>query len=156
MNTQETTLRRDVSDVEEAAKDEGSTELGGLEDSDTEDFLQSEAVGFTLEALEQAERAKHRRGTKECSAIFGENRTHLHVTEGDSLYEAKQGYHYDQLQWAMKDEVKALQDNETCNLVRPPTDRDVIPVKGVYKVKLGPSVRIDKYRARYVANASKN
>ena len=77
------------------------------------------------------------------------------MTEGDSLYEAKQGYGWDQLQWAMKDEVKAFQDNETCNLVRPPTDRDVIPVKGVYKVKFGPSVRINKNRARYVANACK-
>ena len=38
----------------------------------------------------------------------------------------------------MKDEVKALQDNETWNLARPPTDREVIPGKWVYKVKLGP------------------
>ena len=32
---------------------------------------------------------------------------------------------------AMKDEVEALQDNETWDLVRPPTDRDVIPGKWV-------------------------
>ena len=51
----------------------------------------------------------------------------------------------------MKDEVKALQVNETWNLVRPPTDRDLIAGKWVYKVKLGPSDEVDKYKARYVA-----
>ena len=51
----------------------------------------------------------------------------------------------------MKDEVKALQDNETRNRVRPPTDRDVIPGKWVHKVKLGSSVQVEKYKARYVA-----
>ena len=55
----------------------------------------------------------------------------------------------------MKDEVKALQDNETWNLVRPPTDRDVIPGNWVYKVKLGPSGQVDKYKARYVAKGFK-
>ena len=55
----------------------------------------------------------------------------------------------------MKDEVKALQDNKTWNLVRPPTDRDVIPGKSVYKVKLGPSGQVDKYKARYVAKGFK-
>ena len=51
----------------------------------------------------------------------------------------------------MNDEVKALQDNETWDLVRPHTDRDVIPGKLVYKVKLGHSGQVDKYKARYVA-----
>ena len=55
----------------------------------------------------------------------------------------------------MKDEVKALQDNETWNLVRPPTDRDVKPGKWVYKVKLGPSGQVDKHKARYVAKGFK-
>ena len=51
----------------------------------------------------------------------------------------------------MKNEVKALPDDETWNIVIPPTDRDVIPGKWVYKVKLGPSALVDKYKARYVA-----
>ena len=55
----------------------------------------------------------------------------------------------------MKDEVKALQDNETWHLLRPPTDRDVIPGKWVYKLKLGPSGQADKYKARYVAKGFK-
>ena len=55
----------------------------------------------------------------------------------------------------MKDKVKALQDNETWNLVRPPTDRDVIPGKWVDKVKLGPSGEVNKYKARYVAKGFK-
>ena len=55
----------------------------------------------------------------------------------------------------MNDEVKALQDNETWDLVRPPTDRDVIPGKWVYKVKLGPSGQVGKYNARFVAKSFK-
>ena len=55
----------------------------------------------------------------------------------------------------MKDDVKALQDNETWDLVRPPTDRDVIPGKWVYKLKLEPSGQVDKYKARYVAKGFK-
>ena len=53
VNTQEITLRRDASDVEEAALDEKSTatrvslrHAESLEDSETEDFSQSETVGF--------------------------------------------------------------------------------------------------------------
>ena len=77
VNTQEKTLRRDASDVEEAALDEESTATRGslrdsesLEDSETEDF--SQTVGFFEGELEQADRAEPRRGTRavECSAIF--------------------------------------------------------------------------------------
>ena len=76
--------------------------------------------------------------------FFGEVRTHPAVTEGDYVEPKTEG-----------DEVKALQDNETWNLVRPPTDRDVIVGKWVYKVKLGPSGQVDKYKARYVAKGFK-
>ena len=86
----------------------------------------------------------------------GEVRTHLAVTEDDyvepkNVYKAKQGDDWHKWHRTMKDEVKAFQDNETCNPVRPPTDRDAIPGKWVYKVKLGPSGQLDKYKARYVA-----
>ena len=101
--TQETTMRRDGSDVEEAALDEESTATRGslrdsesLEDSETEDFLQT--FSFFEEALEQAERAEPRRGTRARNVpqFFGEVRTHLAVTEGDymeprTVYEVKQG-----------------------------------------------------------------
>ena len=161
MNTQETTLRRDASDVEEAALDEESTatrvslrDPESMEDSETEYF--SQKGGFFEEALEQADRAESRRGTRARNVpqLFREVRTQLAVTEGDYLepktvYEAKQGDDWDQWHRAMKDDVKALQDNETWNLVRPPTDRDVIPDKWVYKVKLGPSGQVDKYKARF-------
>ena len=89
MNTQETKLRRDASDVEEAALDEESTATRGslrdseyLEVSDIEDFSQSETVGFFEEALEQADRAEPRQKTR-ARNFFGEIRTHLAVTEGD-------------------------------------------------------------------------
>ena len=39
--------------------------------------------------------------------------------------------------------------------MRPPTDRDVIPDKWVYKVKMEPSGQVDKYKACYVAKGFK-
>ena len=138
VNTQETTLRGDYSDAEEAALDEKSIstrrrlrESESLEDSDTEDFSQSETVGFTKKALEQ-DRAEPRRGTPAGIILqfFGEVRSYLAVTESDyvepkTVYEAKQADNWDQWLRTMKDEVKALQDNEVWKIVTPPTDRDV-------------------------------
>ena len=82
------------------------------------------------------------------------------MTEGNNVepktvYEAKQADDWDQWYRAMSDEVKALQNNETWDLVRPPTDRDVVPGKWVYKVKLGPGGQVDKYKASYVAKSFK-
>ena len=102
VNTQETTLRRDASDFEEAALNEESTatrrslrDSESLEDSETEDF--SQTVGFFEVALEQADRADPRRGTRARNVpqVFGEVRTHLAMTEGNyvepkTVYEAKQ------------------------------------------------------------------
>ena len=69
VNTQETTLRRDAADIEQAALDDESTATIGslrdsesLEGSETEDF--SQTVGFFEEALEQVDRAEPRRGTR--------------------------------------------------------------------------------------------
>ena len=169
VNTQETTLRRDASDVEEAALDEGSTAARGshrdsesLEDSDTEDFSQLETVGFNEDALEHADRAEPRWGTRARNVpqFFGEVRTHIFVTEDNyvepkTVYEAKQADEWDQWYRAMNDEVKALQDKETWDPVRPPTDRDVIPGKWVYKVKLGPSGQVNKHKSRYVVKGFK-
>ena len=109
VNIQETTLRQDASNVEEAALDEESTATRGslrdsqsLEDSDTEDFSLSERVGSFEEALEQADRAEPRRErrAKNVPEFFGEVRIHLAVTDGDyvetnTVYEAKQGDNWD-------------------------------------------------------------
>ena len=167
VNTQETTLRRDASDVEKAALDGESTATKGslrgsesLEGSETENI--SQTVGFFEEGLEQADRVEPRQGTRARNVpqFFGEVRNHLVVTEGNyvepkTVYEGKQADEWDQWYRAMNDEVKALQDNETWDLVRPPTDRDVIPGKWVYKMKLVPSGQVDKYKARYVAKGFK-
>ena len=119
-------------------------------------------VGFFEEALEQADRAEPRRGTpaRNVPQFFGVVRTHLAVTEGnyvefETVYETKQADEWDQWYREKNDEVKALQDNETWDLVRPPTDRDVKPGKWVYKVNLGPSGQVHKYKARYVAKGFK-
>ena len=131
VNNQENTMRRDASDVEEAALDEESTATRGslrdsesLEDSETEDFQQSETVGFFEEALEQGDRAEPRRGSRAMNVpqFFGEVRTHLALTKGDyveprTVYETKQGDDWDQWHRAMRNKVKAFQDNETWNLV---------------------------------------
>ena len=101
MNTQETTLRQNASDVEEAALDEKSTATRGslrdsessLEDSDIEYFSQSETVGFFEEAPEQVDRAEPKRGTRARNfpQFFGESRTHLSVTD-DEYVEPKTVY----------------------------------------------------------------
>ena len=124
--------------------------------------MKRRSVGFFEEVLEQADRAEPRRGTRarNVQQFFGEVRTNLVVSEVDyvepkTVYEAKQSDNWDQWHRAMKDEVKALQDNETRNLVRPPTDRDVIPGRWVYRAKLGPSGQVDKYKAPYVAKGFK-
>ena len=120
VNTQETTLRRYASDVEEAELDEESTATRGslrdsesLEDSETEDF--SQTVGFYEEALGQGDRAEPRRGTpaRNVSHFFGEVRAHLAVTEGNyvepkTVYEAKRADEWDQWYRAINDEVNAL------------------------------------------------
>ena len=169
VSTQTTILRPDASDVEEAALDEESTSSRGslkdsewLEDSETEDFSQSETVGFFEKELESADRAESRRVTRANNVplFLGEVRSHPAVTEGDyvepkTVYEAKHGDDWDQWHRAMKYEFKALQDHETWNLVRPPTDRDVIPGKWVYKAKLGPNGQVDKYNKRYVEKSFK-
>ena len=68
--------------------------------------------------------------------FFGEVRTHFVVTDGDYVepklvYKTKQGDNWDQWHRAMKDKFNALQGNKTWNLMRPPTDSDVIPGKWV-------------------------
>ena len=82
------------------------------------------------------------------------------MTEGDNVEpktvsRAKLGDDWDQWHRALKDEVKALQDNETFNLVIPPTDRDLIPGKWVYQVKLGPSAQDNKHKLCYMAKSLK-
>ena len=117
VNTQKPTMRRDASDVEEAALDEESTATRGsirdsesLEDSERKDF--SQTVGFFEEAGEQADRAEPRRGTRgrNVPQFFGEVRTHLAVTEGNyvepkTVYEAKQADEWDQWYREMNHEV---------------------------------------------------
>ena len=75
--------------------------------------------------------------------------------EPKTVCEAKQGDDWDQWHRAKKDEVKTIQDNEIWNLMRPPTDREVIPGKWVYEVKLGPSGQVNKYNARYAEKGFK-
>ena len=55
----------------------------------------------------------------------------------------------------MNGEVKALKDNETWNLARPSRDRDVLPGKWVYIVKLGRSGKVKKYKTLNVPKCSK-
>ena len=61
---------------------EGIADSDSLEDSDRENFSQSETVDFFGEALEQADRAEPRRETRARDVLlfFGEVRTHLAVT----------------------------------------------------------------------------
>ena len=84
------TQRGEVSDAAKSALDVGSTATRGsssvsesLEDSDTEEFSQSETVGIKEDTLDQADRAEPRRGTRarKDSHFLGEVRTQIAVTE---------------------------------------------------------------------------
>ena len=75
--------------------------------------------------------------------------------EPETVYKTKQCDYWEQWQRTMKDEVKALQELEIWNLVRPHRDRDTIPGKLVYKVKLEHSGQVDKCKARYVGKGFK-
>ena len=55
----------------------------------------------------------------------------------------------------MADEMKSLQDNNNWDLVELPRDRNVIPGKWVYKIKLGPNGQIDKFKEHYVEKGFK-
>ena len=51
---------------------------------------------------------------------------------------------------AMTEEIDALQENDTYDIVTPPKDVKVIDGRWVYAIKLGPDEEV-KYKARYVA-----
>ena len=52
---------------------------------------------------------------------------------------------------AMKEEVKALAENQTWDLVPKPKDVKPISCKWVYKIKTHPNGSIERYKARLVA-----
>ena len=79
VNTRETTLRRDASDVEEAVPDKDSSatrrslrESVSLQDSDTEGFSQSQTVELFEEDLGSSGQGRAQVGntSKQCSVIF--------------------------------------------------------------------------------------
>ena len=96
-----------------------------------------------------------------CSAIFVVKvRTQVVVTgvnyvRPKTVQEAKQGKEWDQWHWSIKDEVEALQDDETWHPVRSQTYRDAIQRNWLRKVKLRPSGPVDKHEARYLAKGFK-
>ena len=52
---------------------------------------------------------------------------------------------------AMKDEIQALHDNETWELVSRPTDINIVGSKWVYRIKYKEDGTVDRYKARLVA-----
>ena len=94
LNKRETTLRPDALDVEKAALFEKSTATSGkprdlesLKDRDTENFSQSETIGFAEEALKRTYVAEPRLRTRarNVKQFVGEVRTHLAQTEDDHV-----------------------------------------------------------------------
>ncbi|RDY14617.1 Copia protein, partial [Mucuna pruriens] len=52
---------------------------------------------------------------------------------------------------AMKDEINSIEKNQTWELVDPPSNKKLIPLKWVYKVKVNPRGEVVKNKARLVA-----
>ena len=52
---------------------------------------------------------------------------------------------------AMKEEMRMIEKNKTWELVDPPTDREVIGVKWIFKTKFNQDGSIQKHKARLVA-----
>ena len=107
-----------------------------------------DAESVNTGASEQG-RAQTGERTKGCSAFFWRSQgpsccDRVWLCGTQNSLRNKQGDNWDQWHREMKDEVKAQQDNETWNPVRPPRDRDVIPCKWLYKTKLGASGQVDK------------
>ncbi|KAJ4751816.1 polyprotein [Rhynchospora pubera] len=72
----------------------------------------------------------------------------LYVADPTTFEEAA-----DKKEWqqAMKNELVAIEQNKTWQLVEPPADRNIIGVKWVYKTKIGADGSIQKHKARLVA-----
>ncbi|GKV38633.1 hypothetical protein SLEP1_g46522 [Rubroshorea leprosula] len=70
------------------------------------------------------------------------------VTEPENYEEAAQS-----IEWrkAMEEEIKALKQNQTWELVPKPNDVKPVSCKWVYKVKTRPDGKIERYKARLVA-----
>jgi hypothetical protein len=65
--------------------------------------------------------------------------------------EAVKGSNNDKWKEAMKDEMKALERNDTWDLVEIPRDRKTAGCKWVYKLKKGVDDKVERYKARMVA-----
>lgn len=69
----------------------------------------------------------------------------------------KEPAHYDQAsassEWlnAMSQEIQALEENNTCEVVSLPAGKKLIGCKWVYKIKRKGDGRVDRYKARLVA-----
>ena len=69
----------------------------------------------------------------------------------DTYREAVNSPESDQWERAMNEEIRALEENETWELVELPQDRTEIKGKWVYSTKLNNLGEVDRYKARYVA-----
>ncbi|KAJ0556958.1 putative RNA-directed DNA polymerase [Helianthus annuus] len=72
----------------------------------------------------------------------------LSLVEPESFTEAVK---YTEWLNAMKDELMALERHHTWSLTKLPSDKNVIGLKWVYRTKVGPDGKINRYKARLVA-----
>ena len=72
-------------------------------------------------------------------------------SEPVTFSEAVNCEHWHDWQEAMKDELKSLSDNNVWDLVDCPAGRNVVENKWVYRLKIHPDGKVDKFKARLVA-----
>lgn len=53
---------------------------------------------------------------------------------------------------AILSEIRALEDNQTWDIVPKPPDKNIVDSKWLFKVKYTADGQLDKYKARLVAN----
>ncbi|KAJ4807357.1 polyprotein [Rhynchospora pubera] len=133
-----------MSDCEVLEEDEE----GGETDREHEELNREEPTEAPIKTYVRRRREKDdsNKKTRLMSDLY--EQTHMMLVADPLSFEEA----VDKEEWnnAMREEIAAIERNETWNLVSLPEGKNAIGVKWLYKTKLGPDGEIVKYKARLV------